>query len=55
MIVPHEAGEPLLEPRNIVNWVAHVRTNLARYLTTGEREAFERLVDRARALGVEIP
>jgi hypothetical protein len=54
MVAKYEAGTPLVEPQNIVKWVVHVRANLARYLTAGELEAFERVVDRARALGVEI-
>jgi hypothetical protein len=54
MIARYEAGEPLREPQNILKWVAHVRSNLAQYLTADERAAFERVVDRSRALGVEI-
>jgi hypothetical protein len=55
MIARYEAGEPLREPQNILKWVAHVRSNLAQYLTADERAAFERVVDRSRALGVQIP
>ncbi len=55
MVAQHEEGKPLREPQNILKWVAHIRSNLARYLTADELAAFERVVDRARRLGVDVP
>jgi hypothetical protein len=43
----HEAGKPLFEPQNIVNWVLHVRSNLAEFLTAHEITEF-RARGRAR-------
>jgi hypothetical protein len=51
----HEEGKPLFEPQNIVKFVVYARSTLAELLTPDERGAFERVVDRARGLGVEIP
>jgi hypothetical protein len=54
-VLEYECGKPLREPRNLVKWVAYARDSLYEHLLPGERDEFERLVDRIRLLGVEIP
>jgi len=49
-----EAGKPLREPQNLVKFVAYGRESLVQFLRADERAGFERLVERIRALGVDV-
>ena len=53
-VFDYESGEPLREPRNLVKWVDYTRGSLYESLLPGERDEFERLVERIRGLGVEV-
>jgi hypothetical protein len=53
-VFEYECGKPLLEPRNLVKWVTYTRDSLYEYLLPGERDEFERVVERIRALGVDV-
>ena len=54
-VFEYECGKPLREPQNLAKFVTYARASLVEFLLPGERDAFERLVERIRFLGVEIP